>query len=136
MKLVGYVKGLRVSRGIEYWNTPNLYHCYGEDPEDVAIVMDDVAKELADFLINKSYHTEETISKDDISKFRIIGISMLRVLYCSEKVAVCDKNKEHKVPYIKYKVLDQLSTLINEIDMIAKFGRVDERDVYLKFFLQ
>ena len=136
MKLVGYVKGLTVSRGVPYWSGPNIYHCYGEGPNEVRIVINDVTKILTDFLMNKSLHTKDAISKDEITTYRIIGVSTLRVMYCSEREAIFSKKKINDIQYVRYKFLDELKELISEIDMIAKLGSIYDQDVYLKFYLQ
>jgi hypothetical protein len=136
MKLIGYVRGLTISRGNPYWDSPNLYHCYGEDPEEVGIISDDANKFLVDFLNNKSMSTKEVIAQSEKATYRIIGVSELRIKCCSEKEAVFGKNKERNIPYMRYQFLDQLEELIREIDMIAKFGKVEGKDVYLKFYLR
>ncbi len=133
--LYAELKGLRVVGDETFWSSPNLFFYYLGEPNEICIIMDNIGKELSDYLNSKSTITDEDFFGDGKSKTRMISLAELKAKLSLAKANI-NKVKSPTVSYAQYRFYDQLKELIRQMDMIAELGRMQGKEVYLKFCIK
>ncbi len=135
MKLFGEVRSLKIVGYKDYWDLPNLFCFFDEDPISVKVYIDDVCQPLTNYLTNRSTCTNEPFSEDHQEKARMISVSELRYKHCLEMKDLIERRKANSAGMIHYKHCDQLSSILKRINMIAELGDVKGDELFLRFCL-
>ena len=135
MFLYGLIQGLKITNDKAVLNPSNLYlHVHGTEME-ASIRIDDVCSPLESYLKERAVNLNECAGKHKKYQYRLISLAELKLRYCILCDELSDENKKKNIPYVQYKMWDQLKELIKEIDMIVKIGRMKDQEIYLKFCL-
>ena len=122
--LYGYVRELQFDSDTCTVCVPNLYYRRFDKMLEARIEIDNLGKELVDYLEKQGRLLKDQIDGTNNLPFRIISLHELKVRFDDELLA------DNPPPY---KFCRQLETIINQCEAIAAIGGLFPDSVYLEF---